>query len=231
MSSRQLRKSARRNGAKAAGTKSQEGIKKSSMNAVRHGLTAKTLVLSNESQTKFDELLQSYIRKFLPRDEVEMDLVSELVAAQWRLRRNWLIQTAALDLQMDKQEEEIAKTFTLITEPTRLGLAFTTMANNEKSLQLLLRYETTYRRMYSQALGNLLKLRESVGPEEIPNDANPAESPGDSPIPRASESQDALTESRVPTSGIEHYETNLTEALKPPPPPPDTVEGRRIQSE
>ena len=33
------------------------------MNALRHGLLSKVLVLSNESQTKFDELLQMYIEK------------------------------------------------------------------------------------------------------------------------------------------------------------------------
>ncbi len=81
-----------------------------------------------------------------------MDLVTEMVAAQWRLRRIWVIQSAALDLQMDKMAPQLELIFEKFNEPTRLSLAFTTMANEEKSLQLLLRYETTYRPMYSQAL-------------------------------------------------------------------------------
>ena len=83
-----------------------------------------------------------------------------MVAARWRLRRIWLIQTATLEYQMDKMEEELSGKFTLLTEATRLSLAFTTLANQEKSLQLLLRYESAYRRMYNQAQRDLLKLRE-----------------------------------------------------------------------
>jgi len=60
----------------------------------------------------------SYTRKFNPQDEVEMDLVSEMVAAQWRLHRIWLIQTTALDSQMDIMEDN--------------SQAFTTMANETK---------------------------------------------------------------------------------------------------
>ena len=161
MSLRQLRKQARRNGALAAGTKSPEGIKKSSVNALRHSLTAKTIVLSNESQTKFDELLESFIRKFQPHDEVELELVTEMVAARWRLRRIWVIQTAGLDHQMDKMEAELSEKFALLTEPTRLSLAFTTMANQEKSLQLLLRYETTYSRAFDRAQKALDKMRKN----------------------------------------------------------------------
>jgi hypothetical protein len=177
MSSRQKRKIARVNGAKAAGTKSPEGLQKSSQNALRHGLTAKTLVLSNESQEKFDELLEGYIAKFKPRDPVEHDLVTETVAARWRLQRIWLIQTAALDFQMDSMEAEIDQKFASLIEPMRLSLAFTTMANEQRSLQLLLRYESTYRRMYNQAQRDLLRLRASETYNEIPNEPKPAVEP------------------------------------------------------
>ena len=60
-----------------------------------------------------------------------------MVAAQWRLRRIWSMQTAALDLKMDQQEAEIAEKFTSIDQPTRATVAFTTLANEEKSLELL----------------------------------------------------------------------------------------------
>jgi hypothetical protein len=188
MSSRQKRKQARRNGAMAAGTKSPQGIQTSSMNAIKHGLTAKTLVLSTESQAEFDEMLLSYTRKFQPQDEVEMDLVNEMVAAQWRLRRIWLIQTTALDSQMEIMEDN-------------LGKAFTTMANEQRSLELLLRYETTYRRMYDRALSNLLKLRESFPFEELRNDPEPVEH---TTAPPSIEDTPAAQQ---PTSGIENCET------------------------
>src|SRR5437764_12129110 len=114
MSSRLKRKTARANGAKSNGPKTPEGLQKSAQNTLKHGLTAKTLVLSNESQSKFDQLLESYIKKFKPRDAVEHDLVTEMVAARWRLQRIWLIQTAALDHQMEAMEADLNEKFELL---------------------------------------------------------------------------------------------------------------------
>ena len=87
MSSRQLRKQARQNGAKAAGTKSPAGIQQSSKNAIKHGLTSSMIVLTNESHAKFDELHLTYVETFQPTNGVEMDLIDQMVASQWRLRR------------------------------------------------------------------------------------------------------------------------------------------------
>src|SRR5437879_6366412 len=144
--SRKSREIARENGAKAAGSKAQEGIQKSAMNAVRHGLTGKTLVLCNESQAQFDALTERYIQKFQPQDDVDMELIEDLVAARWRLQRVRLMQAAALDLEMDRQADEVEASFVNIDEPTRVTLAFTKLANTEKSLELFHRYETTYAR-------------------------------------------------------------------------------------
>jgi hypothetical protein len=166
MSSRQKRKQARRNGAKAAGTKSPAGIERSSKNAIKHGLNSKMVVLTNESKDRFDEMHQSYIQMFQPANTVEMDLVDQMAAAQWRLHRIWFMQTAALDLKMDQQEVEIKRKFQQIDQPTRLTHAFTSMANEEKSLDLLLRYETAYTRMYQRALNTLLRLRRENQIEE-----------------------------------------------------------------
>ena len=215
MSSRDKRRIARTNGAKSTGPKTLEGLQNSAQNALRHGLTAKSLVLGNESQTKFDELMEAFIRKFQPHDEVELELVTEMVAARWRLRRVWLIQTAAIDLQMDRMAPEIAQQFKVITHPTRLSLAFTTMANEEKSLQLLLRYETTFSRAFDRALKTLEKLQktrsESTRIEELRNEPN---------TPEPAEPQAALPDNEnhqtTPTQELKHEE----EPAKDPKPDP-----------
>ncbi len=189
MSSRQLRKQARRNGALAAGTKSPEGIKQSSMNALSHGLTAKAHVLTNESQAAFDKLRLEYVNRFRPQDGVEMDLVDDMVGARWRLRRIAIMQTAAFDLQMDKDDVEVTKCFKQIDQPTRLVLALGKLSNEEKSLQLLMRYETTYNRMYDRAMKALERLQkgrpeaeESETSEDLRNDPPPAEPKPVSPL-------------------------------------------------
>ena len=103
MSSRNKRNQARRNGSKAAGTKSPAGIKISSLNATKHGLTAKAHVLSNESQEDFDYLRQQYINRFLPQDSIEMDLIDDMVGARWRLRRIAGLQSAQFELQNESR--------------------------------------------------------------------------------------------------------------------------------
>jgi hypothetical protein len=165
MSSRQKRKIARQNGAKAAGSKSPEGLQKSSMNALRHGLTAMALVLSNESQVKFDHMLQSYIARFQPIDEIELNLVDEMVAARWRQQRIWMIQTASMNSEMDKQEEYINETFIKCTEPTRMGVAFMAMGK-DNALEQMMRYENSYSRMHDRAMKALMRLQEARLKEE-----------------------------------------------------------------
>jgi hypothetical protein len=179
MSSRQKRKQARLNGAKAAGTKSPAGIQRSSVNALKHGLTSKAIVLTNESQTCFDELHLTYVQDFSPQSGVEMDLIDQMVASQWRLRRIWRMQNAALDLKMDMQEAEIKQKFHQIDQPTRLAVAFTAMANEERSLDVLLRYETAYTRMYQRAMSTLMRLRcerAALASETDSTTSSPAES-------------------------------------------------------
>src|SRR6266404_2733485 len=179
MSSRNKRKIARQNGAKAAGTKSPAGIQKSALNATKHGLTGKAIVLTNESQTHFDELHLTYVEEFQPENGVEMDLIDQMVAAQWRLRRIWRMQTAALDLAMDQQEAAIAQKFKQIDQATRTTVAFTTLANEHHTLELFLRYETAYARMYQRALNTLLKLRK----EKLRNNPEPPVAPPVEPPP------------------------------------------------
>src|SRR6185295_16934803 len=124
-----------------------------------------------------------YVNRFQPQDGVEMDLVDDMVNARWRLRRIAIMQTAALDLQMDKDEKELSHSFKQIDQPTRLVVAFGKLSNEGNTLQTLLRYETTYSRMYDRAmkaLENLQAKREKPEEpetyEELQNDATPAES-------------------------------------------------------
>jgi hypothetical protein len=124
------------------------------MNAVRHGLLAQTVLLSNESRESFEALLASYMEKFQPCDEVETDLVEEMVVAKWRQRRLWSMEAAALDHRMDgqrrKTDEEMEKT----DEPTRSSLAFRGLESTDKSMSLFLRYEGRMRRGYKHALAD-----------------------------------------------------------------------------
>jgi hypothetical protein len=87
---------ARANGAKSRGPVTPEGRARSSQNAIRHGLSAKSVVLPTESGEQFQLLLDSYIDQFHPQTPVETELVVLMAAARWRLRRICGIETNLL---------------------------------------------------------------------------------------------------------------------------------------
>ena len=181
MSSRQVSEQARRNGALAAGTKSPEGIKRSSMNTLRHGLTAKSLVLTTESQEQFDELLKDYVEFYDPNNSIELDLVHDMVAARWRLQRTRSLETVTLDQRMAERETNKRDYEPHVPRSGRLARAVSYLANSGKSLDLLLRYETTYSRAFDRAQKALEKMRktrpQSTTTEELRNEPDPPTEP------------------------------------------------------
>jgi len=56
----------------------------SSQNALRQGLLAKCVVLNEEDTANFQAYLDQHIARFLPADDVEMNVVEEMVSAAWR---------------------------------------------------------------------------------------------------------------------------------------------------
>src|SRR5438876_9534095 len=135
MSSRNKRKQARQNGATTAGPKAPVSTRQTAARTFSSTSLAQALVLANESKTKFDELFQSYVKRFQPQDEVEMGFINEMVAARWRQQRMWMIQTAGTDLEMYRMQEEIKKTMYECPESMRISIAFTHMANKEKTAE------------------------------------------------------------------------------------------------
>ena len=60
---------------------------KSRYNAVRHGMTANTVVLSSESKHEFDSLLADFRDRINPDGAVEDQLVDQIVFSFWKIRR------------------------------------------------------------------------------------------------------------------------------------------------
>jgi hypothetical protein len=56
---------------------------------VRHGLLANAVVLDNEDADKFETLLQQFVARFEPLDDVEFGMVEEMASSTWRMRRGW----------------------------------------------------------------------------------------------------------------------------------------------
>ncbi len=157
MSSRKRVLSSRANGARSRGPKTEEGKRRSSQNAIRHGLLARCIVLENESREAFENLLAEYLARFGPLDAVEIGMVEEMVASLWRMRRTWAMETGLLDVGLRSQPPG--------DEVHRIAAAFTG-ENTAPQLALLHRYETRLHRIFQRALHNIRLLRDVPLPNE-----------------------------------------------------------------
>src|SRR5215467_5169986 len=77
----------RRNARKSTGPKTPEGRAAVRHNGIKHGLTSSALVLEGESQSDFDDLLDSMQAEHQPSTPTEEALVLQIAMAAWRLRR------------------------------------------------------------------------------------------------------------------------------------------------
>jgi hypothetical protein len=161
--------SSRVNGRLSKGPATAVGKLRSSQNAVRHGLLARCLVLEDESPEAFQALLAQHIDRLQPADPLELDLVEEMVAAAWRLRRSWAIETHMMDTVPAEPDSDSD------TDPIdRITAAFKTLAASPV-LPLMHRYETRLHMIYQRALHNLLLLRTAIPNEPSPISEHPPE--------------------------------------------------------
>jgi hypothetical protein len=157
MSSLRRVQSSKANGALSKGPVTPAGKQRSSLNALRHGMCAKCVVLDHESRENFLTLLQQHVDLFQPANEVEFGMIEEMCAAYWRQRRAWSIETALLEKQIALQPDG--------SNAERMANAFDHLAA-APTLPLLHRYETRQYLMYQRAMRTLIMLRTVTGPSD-----------------------------------------------------------------
>ncbi len=170
----------RANGAKSRGPVTPEGKQNSSRNSTRHGMLAESVVLEGESQERFLELLAEIDGELQPETPVEHALVQKMAVAQWRQFRLWTLEKTAIDHQVRKQAETVGCNE---HKATCTSLAFRTLADESRSLDLFHRYDSLCDRQYLRAHKRFLELRRGRGDSPAPALSNPK--PEVSPVPEA----------------------------------------------
>jgi hypothetical protein len=77
----------RANAMHSTGPRTDSGKQRSSLNALRHGLTAASAVLPSEDQAAFDAHRRSFFDEYQPATPTETQLVMEIADTSWRLNR------------------------------------------------------------------------------------------------------------------------------------------------
>lgn len=86
----------RLNAQKCTGPKTEEGKQRSSMNSLKHGLTAKVIVLPHEDNIEFHEIRAALLQSYQPANPHETMLVDQIAAGYWRTIRARRFETGML---------------------------------------------------------------------------------------------------------------------------------------
>ena len=138
----------------------------SSRNAVTHGIHTSVVVLRNENDSEYRRIEAEHLALWKPVGPLERLLVDQIAAAEWRLRRTWVTETAAIDLQMDRDAPELQKELRAFDEPVRAAVALTHMSDESQFLENMHRNEVCFSRQIERASKRLAFLQEKRAAQE-----------------------------------------------------------------
>jgi hypothetical protein len=95
----------RRNARESTGPITREGKQRSRCNAVRHGLTADTVIGALEDAQDYKAFEATIIADYDAQSAVERELVLRLAGLLWRLRRATTMETGLFEIQADHLRE------------------------------------------------------------------------------------------------------------------------------
>jgi hypothetical protein len=185
--------SARANGRKSRGPGTKPGKQSSALNALTHGLTARTVVLFDESADEYQSQLQGYLDHFRPQTKPEDISSINSLRPIGVSRATPGVESGLLEQRMQDQEERLGDDLDDMPEHHRLAFAFNALAGANSSLALLNRYQARLHYEYHRILKTLLGMQSARARAashqgvKLPNERAPqGRKPpvGESPTPR-----------------------------------------------
>ena len=145
---------------KSTGPRSEEGKQRSRVNAVRHGLTAETVISSLEDAADYEAFEQAVCAGYDPLTAVERELVLRLASVLWRLRRANLIETQLFRCSSSLEKRPTASSSEQQEKHLLADAFLALLGEPSKPIDRLARYETA---LWRQARQLLIQLRRSIG--------------------------------------------------------------------
>jgi hypothetical protein len=99
----------RRNALKSTGPNTPQGKERSRCNAVRHGLSAETVIGALEDAEDYKAFEAAIISDYDAQSAVERELVLRLASLLWRLRRATALETGLFQIQAEHVRPETPK--------------------------------------------------------------------------------------------------------------------------
>jgi hypothetical protein len=99
----------RDNALKSTGPKTDAGKQKSSLNALRHGLTGQVVVLPCEDRNAYESFTARFHQEYKPAGPTETQLVQTLADDAWRLNRAKAMENNLYAIGLDAQSDAIVE--------------------------------------------------------------------------------------------------------------------------
>jgi hypothetical protein len=125
----------RRNARKSTGPITEEGKRRSRCNAIRHGLTAETVIGALEDAEDYKDFEVAVTAGFDAETAVERELVLRLASLLWRLRRATAIDTGLLETSSERDAAPDLESTTPVNERAADDIAHIGSIENHALLQ------------------------------------------------------------------------------------------------
>src|SRR5262245_34450591 len=109
MASKRQHEANRLNARRSSGPRTQEGKGRARMNALRHGLTAKNIVIGDEDPKEFEDLRATLEHDLQPKTALEGELLERLAGLLWRLRRVPAIEAAIVNARQEATYSRVSE--------------------------------------------------------------------------------------------------------------------------
>jgi len=104
----------RSNAQHSTGPRTESGKQRSSLNALRHGLTAASALLPSEDPAAFESHRRGFFDEYQPATPTESHLVHELIDTSWRLNRIPLLEAGLLSRAANPPTEQAGIDFDIV---------------------------------------------------------------------------------------------------------------------
>jgi len=147
------------NGANAqhsTGPRTPAGKQRSSLNALRHGLTGHVVVLPTEDQAAYQCHLKRFVDQFQPKGALEEQLVQSLGDSTWRLNRVPALEATFLTLAAENHLDSIRTNEPRAASALALSQAFHAQSHSLANISI---YEQRIARLFDRTLKQLREIQ------------------------------------------------------------------------
>jgi hypothetical protein len=153
----------RANSQHSTGPKTPEGKQRSSLNALRHGLTGQIIVLPGEDLRAYQSHVQSFVDQCKPNGAIESQLVQTLADTAWRLNRVSALENNLLTLGMVRVPDQLSEAPEQVQQALSIAAALDSQTRALSNLSL---HGQRLSRQFEKTLALLKQLQSERAPDE-----------------------------------------------------------------